>query len=72
MYFGLGDNSEERQSNYRALFQADIPEQELAEIREATNKAWVLGSSQFKEKVQALVDRRVEKLPRGRPRHDKP
>ena len=72
LYFGLGDNSEERQSHYRALFQADIPEQELAEIREATNKAWVLGSSQFKEKVQALTDRRGEKLPRGRPRHDKP
>jgi len=72
MYFGLGDNSEEQQSHYRALFQSDIPEQELTEIREATNKAWVLGSRYFREKVQALTDRRVEKLPRGRPRHDKP
>ena len=72
IYFELGDNSEERQSNYRALFEADILEQELTEIREATNKAWVLGSSHFKEKVQALTDRRVEKLSRGRPRRGKP
>jgi len=67
-YLELGNSDEERQSNYRALFQAHIQEQELNEIREATNKAWVLGDSYFKEKIRTLTDRRVEKLASGRPK----
>ena len=40
-YKRLGKTDEERQSAYRQLFRARIPEKTLADIREATNKAWV-------------------------------
>ena len=44
MYKDLGSDLIERQAGYRALFKTHIPEKLLEEIREATNKAWVLGS----------------------------
>ena len=36
-------------------------------IRDATNKAWVLGSDKFKDRIAKKSDRRVAPLPRGRP-----
>ena len=42
----------ERRAGYRELFRTHIPEIELNAMREATNKAWVLGNDRFKEKVQ--------------------
>jgi putative transposase len=38
---------------------------ELEAIRDATNKAWVLGNDRFREKVEALLDRRAAPRPRG-------
>jgi len=67
-YLELGKNDDERQIHYRALFQEPLPEKRLNDIREATNKAWVLGDEYFKKKIKALTDRRVEKLSRGRPK----
>ena len=37
----------------------------LAEIREATNKAWVLGNDRFKQRIQEQLGRRVEPKARG-------
>ena len=42
-----------------------IPEAGLAEIRDATNKAWVLGNDRFKQRIQKQLDRRVEPKARG-------
>ncbi len=70
-YLELGKSGEERQCHYRALFQKPLPEKQLNNIREATNKAWVLGDDYFKKKIQALTDRRVEKLMNGRHKHSK-
>ncbi len=64
-YRRLGKTDEERQSAYRQLFRHHIPEAGLAEIREATNKAWVLGSDRFKERIQKQLERRVEPAARG-------
>jgi putative transposase len=65
LYMRLGDNDESRQAAYRALFSAQISEMALTEIREAANKAWVLGSDYFKDKIAAQLNRRAEKAPRG-------
>ena len=65
LYMCLGDNAESRQSAYRALFAAQINEMTLAQIREAINKAWVLGSDYFKDKIAAQLNRRTEKATRG-------
>ena len=37
----------------------------LKEIREATNKAWVLGDDRFKDKIERLLNRRARSKPKG-------
>lgn len=64
-YINLGKTPEERQSAYRALFKARIADKTLTEIREATNRAWVLGSSHFKEQIGRQLNRRAVPLPKG-------
>jgi len=64
-YQCLGRTDELRQAAYRQLFKHRIPEASLAEIREATNKAWVLGNDRFKQRIQAKLDRRVEPKAKG-------
>lgn len=54
MYKRLGKQPEERQSAYRHLFRSHLPETALNDIREATNKAWVLGNDRFKDKLDKL------------------
>ena len=65
LYRRLGRNKIERQKAYRQLFRHRIPEKTLEEIREATNKAWVLGKGHFREKVEKLMDRQSSPKPRG-------
>jgi len=64
-YRRLGKTDEERQSAYRQLFKYHISEQSLTEIREATNKSWVLGSDRFKQRIQRQLDRQVEPAAKG-------
>lgn len=61
----LGADDSTRQAAYRTLFNQSISETQINEIREATNKAWVLGDSRFKERIQSQLERRVEPIPRG-------
>ena len=56
-YKRLGVSSAARQSAYRQLFSARIPNQTLEEIREATNKAWILGNEQFQQRIEKQIDR---------------
>ena len=71
LYLRLGDTDEDRQKAYRALFKSQITEITLKEIRQATNKAWLLGDSQFKQKIEKQLNRRVTPLPRGGDRKSK-
>lgn len=64
-YRRLGKTDEERQAAYRQLFKHHIPERSINEIREATNKAWVLGNDRFKQRVQKQLERRVAPEARG-------
>lgn len=64
-YRRLGKTDEARQAAYRQLFKYHIPENSLAEIRDATNKAWVLGNDRFKQRIQQQLERRVEPAARG-------
>ena len=63
-YLWLGKDEKVRQQAYRALFKTHIGERTLAEIRESTNKAWVLGSRHFKEQIEQLANRPI--APKGR------
>lgn len=64
-YDELGSTGEDQQRAYRSLFKGHIPENQLEEIRAATNKEWVLGSDYFKAKIEARLQRRATPLPRG-------
>ncbi|MEE9327826.1 MAG: transposase [Cocleimonas sp.] len=64
LYKRLGTSTKERCDAYRALFDVEVPQKKLEEIREATNKSWVLGSEYFKEKIEDKINRPMN--PRGR------
>ena len=65
MYYTLGHDETSRQTQYRSLFTAQIDEISLVQMREATNKAWVLGSEHFKQKIANQLNRRSDKLAKG-------
>lgn len=64
-YPRLGKTDEARQAAYRQLFKHHLSESSMVEIREATNKAWVLGNDRFKQRIQEQLERRVEPSARG-------
>lgn len=64
-YQSLGKTNKRRQEAYQSLFKQQIPEYTLREIRDAINKAWVLGDIGFKKKIEAQTGRRASPLPRG-------
>ena len=65
LYNALSSESRQRHENYRALFDAHILPESLSEIREMTNKSWVLGSDQFKQMIQAQLSRPAMPEPKG-------
>ncbi|WP_339674658.1 hypothetical protein [uncultured Zhongshania sp.] len=52
IYTQLGIIDEERQSAYGVLFRGRMPERDLTAIRQATNKAWVLGSDRLGRRLK--------------------
>ena len=70
LYVNLGEEKEERQAAYRALFKTHVSEATLVAIRDSTNKGWALGNDRFMEEVASAVSRRAAPLPKGRPRKD--
>ena len=65
LYRRLGRTDEERRSAYQQLFAYPISEGSINAIREATNKAWVLGNDRFKQSIQEKLERRVEPAAKG-------
>ncbi len=72
LYRRLDRNTDIRRSVYRQLFRARLAQADIDLIREATNKAWVLGKDRFREQIEALSGRRASQRARGRPRKDTP
>ena len=70
-YRRLGTTKQERQSVYRQLFRARIPDMMLEALREATNKAWVMGSERFKARMSKQMDRPVQSVGHGGDRKSK-
>ena len=64
-YCRLGKTDQERQAAYRQLFKHHLAEQDMIKIRDATNKAWVLGSDRFKARMERQLERRVQPTARG-------
>lgn len=68
LYMDLGNTDCERRKAYRELFSTEIAGEDINNIRDATNKAWVLGDRSFSTEVEALTKRQATPLPRGRPK----
>jgi putative transposase len=71
LYQRLGNNDKTRKAKYQLLFKHHIPELSLKAIRDATNKAWVLGSERFQQQIEAQTGRRASPTPRGGDRKSK-
>jgi putative transposase len=69
-YKRLGKTIKKPCEVYRTLFNVEIPQHTIEEIREATNKSWVLGSDYFKEMIEKKINRPMN--PRGRGGDRKP
>jgi putative transposase len=66
LYRCLGATPKERQAAYRALFPEGIDDRTLDAIRDATNKAWVLGDDRFREHIDASPAPSLPKTERRR------
>ncbi|MPQ75945.1 transposase [Hydrogenovibrio sp. JE_KL2] len=71
LYNELGKDTEQRTQAYRGLFNTMIEEKSIEEIRRSTNKAWVLGSDYFKEKIEKQINRPATPRARGGDRKSK-
>ena len=65
IYQDLGKNTVERCKNYRELFNHHVSAKDIEDIRNSTNKAWVLGNDRFKERIEQLSNRQATPKPRG-------
>lgn len=65
LYLALGNNEAERKSAYQSLFVSGLSENTIQTIRNATNKAWVLGDDSFIEQVSNTLPRRAKPSTQG-------
>ncbi len=68
LYLSLGYDDKSRQAEYRRLFKERLSQLAIEPIREARNKAWILGAERFKQRVEKLSGQRATPKPKGRPR----
>ncbi len=64
-YERLGRSAKARRESYAKAADMPLAEPLLKEIRDATNKAWVLGGADFCSEIEGLLNRRALPRPRG-------
>jgi putative transposase len=64
-YEKLGRSRTARQNAYRTAFSEPLGASTLTRIRDATNKAWVLGDEAFCHALEGKLTRRATPRPRG-------
>lgn len=72
LYQRLGRTQAERCASYQKLFDGQLDEQTLTNIRYATNRCWVLGEDKFKENAENQTCRPSSPQSRGGDRRSKP
>ena len=71
IYAALGADSESRQQAYRDLFRAQMDDEVLSEIREASQAGTLLSGERFRKEIESAQKIRLTRPPRGRPRKRK-
>ncbi len=65
VYLALGPTPYARQQVYCEFFKCKIPDLVLEQIRESSNKTWVLGGKRFKKRVELQLGFSLPPFPRG-------
>jgi len=65
IYQALANDKPAREAAYTRLFTQPLAEYSLQEIRNATNKSWVLGDAKFKAQIEKQTARRCSPRPQG-------
>jgi len=68
VYMSLGENSKSRQTAYRSLFQSELDNDAINDIRQAFTQNQPLGNSRFYTKIEAMTGQLCSLKPRGRPK----
>ena len=68
LYQALGRSDDERQTNHRTLFRAELGRAAIDDIRLALNQSQPLSNARFYAKIEQMTGQRREAHPRGRPR----
>jgi putative transposase len=66
-YLRLGREQSTRLESYRALFKAQLDEEIVGQIRNATNGNYALGSERFQQEIETVLGRRAKRGQAGRP-----
>ncbi|TPQ28596.1 transposase [Cupriavidus pinatubonensis] len=69
-YWELGNTPFERQSNYRTLSNEGLSGRTLATLRKHAHSGWPLGGDGFLAQLERQATRRVQPLPKGRPKRE--
>jgi len=64
-YLALGSTKEKRLHAYQLMYKMPIAEKTIEYIRDATNKAWILGDVAFTKTITPQINRRASKLSKG-------
>ena len=64
-YLALGSTAVERRTVYQALFEDQIPDLALKEIRDSINKSWALGDEKFIKQIENQTGLICGPVPRG-------
>jgi putative transposase len=70
-YIELGQTPHQQQKCYQAMFDPPLQSSAIEEMREVTNKCWVLGDAQFKKSLEKQLARRIEPSAKGGDRRSK-
>jgi putative transposase len=67
-YLLLGDDSNARQQNYRALFEQELDSELIDDIRKTNNKGMAIGNQDFIKEIEGLTGYNMTNKNRGRPK----
>ena len=68
IFWALGNTPFQREANYKEMMSQSFSASEMAQLGDAVQKGWLLGSAAFQADISKLTDRRVVPAKRGRPR----
>lgn len=59
IYTALSNDKSERHYAYRELFNSELDENKIHDIRNALNQEFVLGREDFKDKIEVMTNRQT-------------